>query len=86
MKSAHEHALPLILTHGWPGSVAEFLDVIDPLTSPSEHDGITGLAFDLVVPSVPGFGFSGPTQERGWNIHRVARAWAELKHRLGAVS
>jgi epoxide hydrolase len=73
VRSAAPDALPLILTHGWPGSVAEFLDVIGPL---SEH-------FHLVVPSLPGFGFSGPTTERGWNVARVARAWAELMRRLG---
>ncbi|MFI5895877.1 epoxide hydrolase family protein [Actinoplanes sp. NPDC051513] len=73
VRSAAPDALPLILTHGWPGSVAEFLDVIEPLR---EH-------FHLVVPSLPGFGFSGPTAERGWNVARIARAWAELMRRLG---
>ena len=73
VRSAASDALPLILTHGWPGSVVEFLDVIEPL---SEH-------FHLVVPSIPGFGFSGPTTDRGWDLTRVARAWAELMRRLG---
>ncbi|GGL20248.1 microsomal epoxide hydrolase [Sphaerisporangium melleum] len=73
VRSADPDALPLILTHGWPGSIVEFLDVIGPL---SEH-------FHLVIPSIPGFGFSGPARERGWGVERVARAWAELMHRLG---
>ncbi|WP_084963628.1 epoxide hydrolase family protein [Thermoactinospora rubra] len=73
VRSAREDALPLVLTHGWPGTVLEFLDVIEPL---SRH-------FHLVIPSVPGFGFSGPTTERGWNHIRVAKAWAELMRRLG---
>ncbi|WP_433366867.1 epoxide hydrolase family protein [Actinoplanes sp. CA-142083] len=73
VRSTAPDALPLILTHGWPGSVAEFLDVIEPLRE----------RFHLVVPSLPGFGFSGPTTERGWNIARIARAWAELMRRLG---
>ena len=73
VRSANPDALPLILTHGWPGSFLEFLDVIRPLAE----------NFHLVIPSIPGFGFSGPTHERGWDIHRVARAWAELMRRLG---
>jgi pimeloyl-ACP methyl ester carboxylesterase len=73
VRSPREDALPLILTHGWPGSVLEFLDVIEPLARD----------FHLVIPSIPGFGFSGPTTERGWNHRRVARAWAELMHGLG---
>ncbi|WP_433295713.1 epoxide hydrolase family protein [Actinoplanes sp. CA-030573] len=73
VRSDRADALPLILTHGWPGTVAEFLDVIEPL---SRH-------FHLVVPSLPGFGFSGPTAERGWNTTRIARAWVELMGRLG---
>ncbi|WP_426512477.1 epoxide hydrolase family protein [Dactylosporangium sp. McL0621] len=73
VRSADPDALPLILTHGWPGSFLEFLDLIEPLARD----------FHLVIPSIPGFGFSGPTHERGWDIVRVARAWAELMHRLG---
>jgi pimeloyl-ACP methyl ester carboxylesterase len=79
VKSPHPNALPLILTHGWPGSIAEFLDIIEPLTDPSEG----GIAFDVVIPSLPGFGFSGPTSSRGWNPYRIAAAWAELMRKLG---
>jgi epoxide hydrolase len=83
VRSRHEDALPLILTHGWPGTVVEYLDVIDALTDPESHGGEAGQAFHLVIPSLPGFGFSGPTSERGWNRYRTARAWAELMARLG---
>jgi epoxide hydrolase len=83
VRSAAPDALPLILTHGWPGSVVEFLDVIGPLTDPAAHGGDPADAFHLVVPSIPGFGFSGPTRDRGWNIPRIARAWDELMSRLG---
>jgi epoxide hydrolase len=83
VRSAAPGALPLIMTHGWPGSVVEFMEVIGPLTDPGAHGGDPGDAFDLVVPSIPGFGFSGPTRERGWNVQRVARAWDELMGRLG---
>lgn len=76
-------ALPLLITHGWPGSVVEFLDVIGPLTDPGAHGGDTADAFDLVIPSIPGYGLSGPTREGGWDVHRVALAWAELMRRLG---
>lgn len=76
-------ALPLILTHGWPMSVVDYLPLIDPLTDPRAHGGEAAQAFHLVIPSLPGFGFSGPTTEQGWNPYRVARAWAELMHRLG---
>ncbi|HUC24179.1 MAG TPA: epoxide hydrolase [Streptosporangiaceae bacterium] len=77
-------ALPLILTHGWPGSVAEFLDVIGPLTDPRAHGADpAAMAFDLVIPSLPGFGFSGPTTGRGWSPRRIGAAWAELMARLG---
>jgi epoxide hydrolase len=81
--SPEPDALPLLLTHGWPGSVAEFLDVIGPLTDPRSHGGDAVDAFHLVIPALPGFGFSGPTHERGWNVSRTARAWAELMRRLG---
>jgi pimeloyl-ACP methyl ester carboxylesterase len=81
VRSPRPDALALILTHGWPGSIAEFLDVVGPLTEPS--DG--GIAVDLVIPSLPGFGFSGPTDSRGWNTYRIAAAWAELMRRLGCA-
>jgi pimeloyl-ACP methyl ester carboxylesterase len=83
VRSPEPAALPLIITHGWPGSIVEFLDVIGPLTDPSAHGGDPADAFDVVVPSIPGFGFSGPTQETGWDTDRVARAWVELMDRLG---
>lgn len=82
VRSPEPDALPLILTHGWPGSVAEFLEVISPLAHPRTHGGEAADAFHLVVPSIPGFGFSGPTREIGWGIRRIARAWAELMRRL----
>jgi pimeloyl-ACP methyl ester carboxylesterase len=83
VRSPEPGALPLIMTHGWPGSVVEFLDVIGPLSNPRAHGGDPADAFHLVVPSMPGFGFSGPTTTSGWNTARVARAWAELMRRLG---
>jgi len=83
VRSAVPGALPVIMTHGWPGSVVEFMEIIGPLTDPGAHDGDPGDAFDLVVPSIPGFGFSGPTRSPGWNVSRVARAWGELMRRLG---
>jgi epoxide hydrolase len=83
VRSPEPGALPLILTHGWPGSVAEFLDIIGPLTDPRAHGGDPADVFHVVIPSIPGFGFSGPTREAGWNTTRVARAWAELMRRLG---
>jgi pimeloyl-ACP methyl ester carboxylesterase len=83
VRSPHENALPLIITHGWPGSVIEMLGVIGPLTDPAAHGGSAGDAFDLVVPSVPGYGFSGEPAEIGWNPGRVAPAWGELMRRLG---
>ena len=83
VRSPEPQALPLILTHGWPGSVAEFLDVLDPLADPRAHGGDPATAFHLVVPSLPGYGFSGPTREPGWDVVRVAEAWAELMSRLG---
>jgi Epoxide hydrolase N terminus len=84
--SAHEGALPLITTHGWPGSVIELLGVIGPLTDPTAHGGSAGEAFDLVLPSVPGYGSSAVPAEAGWNVGRVAGAWAELMRRLGYTS
>ncbi len=83
LRSPEPGALPLVLTHGWPGSVVEFLDVLGPLTDPASHGGDPADAFHAVVPSLPGFGFSGPTTETGWNTTRVAKAWAELMRRLG---
>ncbi|MFE5706197.1 epoxide hydrolase family protein [Rhodococcus koreensis] len=83
VRSPEPDALPLVLTHGWPGSFVEFLDVIGPLTDPVAHGGNPADAFHVVVPSLPGFGFSGPVRESGWNIHRIAGAWAELMSRLG---
>ncbi|MDH6132745.1 pimeloyl-ACP methyl ester carboxylesterase [Kitasatospora sp. MAA4] len=83
VRSPEPDALPLVLTHGWPGSVVEFLKVIGPLTDPAAHGGDPADAFHLVIPSLPGFGFSGPTRETGWNTARVAGAWAELMSRLG---
>ncbi|QKW34610.1 epoxide hydrolase [Actinomadura sp. NAK00032] len=83
VRSPEPDALPLVLTHGWPGSVAEFMKIIGPLTDPRAHGGDPADAFHVVAPSIPGFGFSGPTRETGWDLHRVARAWAELMSRLG---
>jgi pimeloyl-ACP methyl ester carboxylesterase len=83
VKSLHENALPLIMTHGWPGSVIELLEVVGPLTDPTAHGARAEDAFDLVLPSLPGYGLSGEPTEVGWDIGRVARAWAELMHRLG---
>jgi pimeloyl-ACP methyl ester carboxylesterase len=83
VKSPHADALPLIITHGWPGSVIELLEVIGPLTDPTAHGGRTEDAFDLVLPSLPGYGFSAEPAEVGWDPGRIARAWAELMRRLG---
>jgi pimeloyl-ACP methyl ester carboxylesterase len=83
VKSPHENALPLIMTHGWPGSVIELLETIGPLTDPTAHGGIAEDAFHLVLPSLPGYGFSGEPTEVGWDLGRTAQAWAELMGRLG---
>jgi pimeloyl-ACP methyl ester carboxylesterase len=83
VKSPHENALPLILTHGWPGSVIEMLGVIGPLTDPAAHGGHAEDGFDLIIPSIPGYGFSGQPAEVGWDPGRIAQAWAELMRRLG---
>ena len=83
VRSPHANALPLIITHGWPGSVIELLGVVGPLTDPTAHGGSADDAFDLVLPSLPGYGFSGEPAEVGWNPGRIARAWAELMRRLG---
>jgi pimeloyl-ACP methyl ester carboxylesterase len=83
VRSPHENALPLIITHGWPGSVIEMLEVVGPLTDPTAHGGRAEEAFHLVLPSLPGYGFSAEPADLGWNVGRVAQAWAELMHRLG---
>lgn len=83
VRSAHDGAMPLLLTHGWPGSVLEFRHVIDPLVNPTAHGGTTDDAFHLVIPSMPGFGFSGKPARPGWNPARIAGAWAALMARLG---
>jgi pimeloyl-ACP methyl ester carboxylesterase len=83
IRSPHPDALPLIMTHGWPGSIFEFLKVVGPLTDPTAYGGRAEDAFDLVLPSLPGYGFSGKPQGVGWNPDRIARAWDELMRRLG---
>jgi pimeloyl-ACP methyl ester carboxylesterase len=83
VKSPHEHALPLIVTHGWPGSVIEQLKIIEPLTNPTAHGASAADAFHLVIPSMPGYGFSGKPTTTGWDCVRIARAWAVLMQRLG---
>jgi len=83
VRSKHKNALPLIVTHGWPGSVIEQLKIIDPLTNPTEHGGRASDAFDLVIPSLPGYGFSGKPTRTGWGPERIARAWVALMKRLG---
>ena len=83
VKSRHDDAMPLIITHGWPGSVIELLEVVAPLTDPTAQGGSAEDAFDLVLPSLPGYGFSGVPKEIGWDPGRTAQAWAELMNRLG---
>lgn len=83
VRSPEPDATPLIITHGWPGSVVEFLDVVGPLADPAAHGGDPADAFHVVVPSIPGFGLSGPTSDTGWEAGRIADAWAELMRRLG---
>jgi pimeloyl-ACP methyl ester carboxylesterase len=83
VRSQHDDAMPLIMTHGWPGSVIELLETIGPLTDPIAHGGTPEDAFHLVLPSIPGYGFSGEPTELGWDADRIARAWAELMDRLG---
>src|SRR5262249_58950184 len=83
VKSKHDNALPLIMTHGWPGSVIELLETVDPLTNPTAHGGTADDAFHLVLPSIPGYGFSGEPTELGWGPGRTAQAWAVLMQRLG---
>ena len=83
VRSNHENALPLIVTHGWPGSIIEQLKILGPLTDPTAHGGSAEDAFDVVIPSMPGYGFSGKPTSTGWGPERIARAWAELMKRLG---
>jgi pimeloyl-ACP methyl ester carboxylesterase len=83
VRSKHENALPMIVTHGWPGSIIEQLKIIDPLTNPTAHGGSASDAFDLVIPSLPGYGFSGKPTAPGWTPVSIARAWATLMQRLG---
>ena len=83
VKSPQANALPMIMTHGWPGSVLEFIKVIGPLTDPTAHGGQEEDAFDLVLPSIPGYGFSGKPRGTGWNPDHIARVWAQLMQRLG---
>ena len=83
VRSPHIDALPLVMTHGWPGSIVEFQKVIEPLTNPTAHGGDAADAFHVVCPSLPGYGFSDKPTRNGWNVQRIARAWAELMPRLG---
>jgi pimeloyl-ACP methyl ester carboxylesterase len=83
VRSKHEGALPLLVTHGWPGSIVEQLKIIEPLTNPTAHGGKASDAFHLVIPSMPGYGYSGKPTSTGWELNRIARAWAELMKRLG---
>src|SRR5215475_6856865 len=83
VKSKHQKALPMIVTHGWPGSVIEQLKIIEPLTNPTAHGASASDAFHLVIPSLPGYGFSGKPTEPGWNPVSIAKAWATLMQRLG---
>jgi pimeloyl-ACP methyl ester carboxylesterase len=83
VRSKHENALPLIVTHGWPGSIVEQLKIVDPLTNPTAHGASASEAFDLVIPSMPGYGFSGKPTTTGWDPARIARAWVVLMKRLG---
>jgi pimeloyl-ACP methyl ester carboxylesterase len=83
VKSKHPNALPIIVTHGWPGSIIEQMKIIDPLTDPTANGGSAEDAFDVVIPSLPGYGFSGTPTELGWNPQRIARAWVTLMERLG---
>jgi Epoxide hydrolase N terminus len=86
VKSSHEDALPLIVNHGWPGSIIEQLKIIGPLTDPTAHGGSAADAFDVVIPSMPGYGFSGKPTSTGWGPERMGRAWAELMKRIGSDS
>jgi pimeloyl-ACP methyl ester carboxylesterase len=83
IRSKHENALPIVLTHGWPGSVLEFRHVIDKLVDPESYGGSPKDSFHLVIPALPGYAFSSKPTETGWDYRRTARAWAELMQRLG---
>jgi pimeloyl-ACP methyl ester carboxylesterase len=83
VRSPHANALPLVMTHGWPGSIVEFQKVIEPLTDPTKHGGTAADAFHVVCPSLPGYGFSGKPTATGWNVEKIGRAWSELMPRLG---
>jgi hypothetical protein len=83
VRSKHENALPLIVTHGWPGSIIEQMKIIDPLTNPTAHGGNGSDAFHLVIPSIPGYGYSGKPTATGWDVPHIARAWVVLMKRLG---
>src|SRR5262249_24323922 len=83
VRSKHENALPLIVTHGWPGSITEQMKIIDPLTNPTAHGGNASDAFHIVIPSMPGYGFSGRPATTGWNSAHIARAWVDIMKRLG---
>jgi pimeloyl-ACP methyl ester carboxylesterase len=83
VRSKHENALPLIVTHGWPGSITEQMKIIDPLTNPTAHGGSASDAFDVVIPSMPGYGYSGKPTTTGWGPDHIARAWVRLMKRLG---
>ena len=83
VRSKHENVLPLIVTHGWPGSIIEQLNIIDPLTNPPAHGGNASDAFEVVIPSLPGYGFSGKPTTTGWDISHIVRAWVTLMKRLG---
>ena len=83
VRSPHANAMPILITHGWPGSVIEFFKIIDPLTNPTAHGGKAEDAFHVIAPSLPGFAFSDKPATRGWNAERIAKAWAELVRRLG---
>src|SRR4029077_15058564 len=83
VRSKHPNALPLIVTHGWPGSIIEQLKIVDPLTNPTAHGGSASDAFDLVIPSMPGYGFSGKPTATGWGPEHIATAWVTLMKRLG---
>jgi pimeloyl-ACP methyl ester carboxylesterase len=86
LRSKHASARPLVMTHGWPGSIVEFLKVIEPLVDPTAHGGAAEDAFHIVLPSLPGYGFSGKPTQTGWGVERIARAWATLMQRLGYTS
>jgi pimeloyl-ACP methyl ester carboxylesterase len=83
VRSPHAGAMPLVITHGWPGSIAEFHKVIEPLTNPTAHGGDAADAFHVVCPSLPGYGFSDKPARHGWNVSRIANAWSQLMSRLG---